>query len=148
MGLLVRGYQHRPAMGIPYNRDYYPALIGVAGFEPAGDLLSGYLSRDTPLPDRIHDVAEMIQRRRGLRVARIESRSDLRTLVPKLQALYNQSLGGTALLFSEMAKSVRKGRFLHADVVQIGAENERMLRELREIGIDFYKTHRMYRRAI
>jgi hypothetical protein len=33
-------------------------------------------------------------------------------------------------------------------VVQIGSDNERMLNELRTIGIDFYKAHRMYHRDL
>jgi hypothetical protein len=59
-----------------------------------------------------------------------------------------RGLGGTAILFSEMFKSVRDGGFRHADVVQIGVENENMQRELRDLGIDFYKTHRMYQRNL
>ena len=239
MGMLVRGFQHRPALGIPYNPAYYPGLLEAAGFQPAGESLSGYLSRDTQLPERIFELADLVRRRRGLSLARIETRSDLRALVPRLRDLYNHSLGGTsgnvpltedeartladqllwfadprlikivlkgdepvgflfaypdvsaalqrsrgrlfpvgwmdallelrrtrwiningagmiekyrglggtAILFSEMARSVRQGRYQHADVVQIGAENDRMLRELREIGIDFYKAHRLYRRS-
>ena len=27
MGLLVKGFEHRPALGIPYNLPYYPDLI-------------------------------------------------------------------------------------------------------------------------
>jgi hypothetical protein len=57
-------------------------------------------------------------------------------------------LGGTALLFSEMYKSVREGGFQHADLVQIGSENLPMLRELRAFGVDFYKTHRLFRREV
>jgi hypothetical protein len=59
-----------------------------------------------------------------------------------------RGLGGTALLFSEMRKSVVEGGFRHADLVQIGVENDRMQREMRELGIDFYKTHRVYRRSL
>ena len=33
MGLLVRGFEHRPALGIPYNPPYYPALVEAAGFQ-------------------------------------------------------------------------------------------------------------------
>jgi hypothetical protein len=57
-------------------------------------------------------------------------------------------LGGTAILFSEMHKSVREGGFRHADLVQVGAENLPMQRELRNFGVEFYKMHRMYRREI
>jgi hypothetical protein len=55
-----------------------------------------------------------------------------------------RGLGGTALLFSEMYQSVMGGGYKYADIVQIGVENERMQLELRNLGIDFYKTHRMY----
>lgn len=240
LGLLVRGFEHRPALGIPYNLPYYPRLIEAAGFQPAGDILSGHLEASLPFPERIHQVAEMVRRRRGLQVARFRSRRDLRALVPRLGELYNTSLagtegtvpltadelqtiadqmlafadprlvkilmkdddpvgflfaypdisaavqrtggriwpfgwidlllefrrtrwvnvngagivaqyrglGGTALLFSEMQKSVAESGFEHADLVQIGAENDNMLRELRDLGVDFYKTHRMYRRSL
>ena len=240
MGLLVKGFEHRPAFGIPYNPPYYPALIEAAGFEPKGDVVSGYLNPRLPFPDKIHQVAELVQKRRGLRVARFETRRDLRAIIPRLQELYNASLsgtsgnvpltdaevktladqmlwfanprlikivmkdaepvgflfaypdisaamqrtrgrllpfgwiamlrelkrtkwvnvngagivekyrglGGTALLFSEMYKSVVEGGFEHADLVQVGLDNDKMQREMRDLGIDFYKMHRMYRRAL
>jgi len=59
-----------------------------------------------------------------------------------------RGLGGTALLFAEMHKSIAEGGFLHADLVQIGVDNDKMQRELRDLGIDFYKTHRLYQRAL
>lgn len=240
MGLLVRGFEHRPALGIPYSHAYYPALVEASGFEPVGDVVSGYLRADAPFPEKIHQLSALIQQRRGLTIARFKKRSDLRALTPKLQSLYNQAIqgtsgnaplsdaeakamadqllwfadpklikivmkdgepvgflfaypdisvavqrtqgrvfpfgwlallremkrtkwvningagmiekyrgsGGTALLFSEMQKSVVEGGFEHADLVQIGVENEKMQRELRELGIDFYKTHRLYQRKL
>jgi hypothetical protein len=47
-----------------------------------------------------------------------------------------------------MSKSIVQGGFEHADLVQIGVENDKMQRELRDLGIDFYKTHRLYQRAL
>ena len=240
MGLLVDGFNHRPALGIPYNLPYYATFLEAAGFIGSGDVVSGYLSAKAAFPDRIHRLSEAVQKRRGLTIARFRSRRDLRTLVPKLGTLYNASLtgttgnvpltedeiqtianqmlmfadprlikivmkdddpigylfaypdisaavqrtagriyplgwidllwelrrtkwiningaaiveqyrglGGTAILFSEMYKSVVEGGFEHADVVQIGVSNENMQREMRDLGIDFYKTHRNYTRAI
>jgi hypothetical protein len=52
------------------------------------------------------------------------------------------------VLFSEMRKSVMAGGFAHVDLVQIGADNAKMQRELRDLGIHFYKTHRMYERKL
>lgn len=238
MGLLTRGFEHRPALGIPYNPAYYIDLIQRAAFEAVGEIVSGYMHRSAPIPERIHQLSEQVQRRRGLRIARFESRRDLRALVPRLGALYNatlagttgnvpltedeiqtlarqmmafadphlvkivmkdddpvgflfaypdisaalqrsggrlfplgwldilvefrrthwvningagiiekyRGLGGTAILFSEMHRSVLQGRFEHAEIVQIGVENEAMQREMRSLGIDFYKAHRMYQR--
>ena len=240
LGLLVRGFEHRPAFGIPYNLRYYEELLLGLGFEPTGDIVSGYLEADAPFPERIHALAQRVLRRRGLRIARYQTRKDLLALVPRLGRLYNDTLGGTtgnvpltqdeiagvadqmvrfadprlikvvmrgddpvgflfaypdvsaalqrsrgrlfpfgwmdlllemrrsrwinvngagiveserglggtAILFSEMHKSVREGRFRYADLVQVGAENLPMQRELRNFGVEFYKMHRMYRREI
>lgn len=246
MGLLVKGFEHRPAFGIPYNLPTYPALLESAGFVTVSDILSGYLSGDVVFPEKIQRIAERVQERRGLRVARFRRRRDLRALLPDLQAMYNaaiegtpgnvpltddevrtlatqllwfadprliklvmarstetgkehpvgflfaypdisaaiqrckgrlfafgwldvllelrrtdwlningagiveeyRGLGGTAILFSELYKSIAERGAQHVDVVQIGADNDRMLRDLRDFGVDFYKTHRMYQRPL
>ena len=59
-----------------------------------------------------------------------------------------RGLGGTAILFSEMYKSVAKSRYRKADIVQIGTDNEAMLREMEGYGIKFYKTHRLYQKEL
>ena len=240
MGMLVKGFEHRPAFGLPYNLPYYPRLVEAVGFEPAGEMVSGCVDRNMQLPEKIHQVAELVKERRGLHVARFESRRDLRAFAPRLKDLYNGALegtsgntpltdeevktladqliwfadphlikiiykteqpigfllaypdisaavqrthgkifpfgwidlllelkrtkwiningagmieghrgiGGTALLFSEMYKSVVEDQYEHADLVQIGTENDRMQRELRDLGIDFYKVHRIYSREL
>jgi hypothetical protein len=240
IGLLVKGFEHRPAFGLPYNLPYYPRLIEACGFRPRDEIVSGYLNADAEFPQKLHEISKTIQERRGLRIARYKSRKDLRLLVPKLRELYNgalegttgnvplteaeaktladqlfwfadprlikivmkgdepvgflfaypdisaaaqrtegrifpfgwiyllrelrrtkwvningagmlegyRGLGGTALLFSEMHKSIMEGGFKHADLVQIGTENDRMLRELRTFGVEFYKVHRIYEQDI
>ncbi|MFZ6021304.1 MAG: hypothetical protein ACOYXO_17035 [Chloroflexota bacterium] len=240
MGLLVKGFEHRPAFGIPYNPPYYAALLESCGYQPGEDILSGYLSGNAEFPPQIHRIAEKVMQKRGFQVAQLRSRTDLRRLIPRLSEMYNRAimdtpgnapidsveieailrqvlffadlklvkillkgdqpvgfllaypdisgalqrtggrmwplgwldwwlelkrtpwlningmgiveeyrgLGGTAILFSEMHKSIQSGRFQHVEIVQIGAENERMLRELRDLGVDFYKVHRMYHKQI
>jgi hypothetical protein len=241
LGLLVSGFEHRPALGIPYNPPYYAEYLDASSFEPAGELLSGYLGRSTfSFPEKIHAIAELVQKRRGLCVISFETRNDLRAIAPRLGELYNaalggtsgnvpltdeevqsilnqliwfadphlikiiakgeepvgflfsypdisaalqrtrgrlfpfgwmqilremrrtnwlningagineqyRGLGGTAILFSELVKTLKDSRFDHADIVQIGVENDRMLRELKDLGVDFYKIHRLYRRKL
>ncbi|MCE9647077.1 MAG: hypothetical protein K8S20_13835 [Chloroflexi bacterium] len=240
-GLLVKGFEHRPAFGLPYNPAYYIDLIEAQGFVKAGESVSGYLGTGIVFPERVHELAERIAKRRGLRIARSGTRAELRTLIPYIKELYNTSLegttgntpltgeemntlanqllwladpkliklvmkddkavgflfaypdvsaalqrargrllplgwlglllerkhtdwlningagllpeyrgsGGTAILYSEIFKSVREsGQFKHAEVVQIGVENEAMQREMENFGIDFYKTHRIYQRDL
>lgn len=59
-----------------------------------------------------------------------------------------RGLGGTALLFTEIYNSFREGKYWFADLVQIGLENDQMQRELGDLGINFYKTHRIYSRIL
>ncbi|MBN1304735.1 MAG: hypothetical protein JXA13_09900 [Anaerolineales bacterium] len=240
-GLLVKGFDLRPAFGQPYNPDYYPDLIEAQGFKGFRELDSGHMSASLNFPERIHELSERIQKRRGLHIARYRTRRELRSLVSFFRELYNGSLagtrentplteeeanimanqliwfadpqlvkivmkgqqavgfllaypdisaalqktrgrlfpfgwltllremkrtdflnlngaglleeyrglGGTAILFSEIYKSATEtGQFTHGEVVQIGTENKNMQREMKNFGIDFYKTHRVYRREI
>jgi hypothetical protein len=240
LGMLVKGFEHRPAFGLTYNLPYYPALVEAAGFENFRELVSGYLDESIQFPEQVHRISEVLQKRRGLRVMRLESRNDLQVIIPKLKDLYNCSLsgttgnmpitdyeaknladqllwfadphlikivmkddqvvgfmlaypdvsaalqrtrgrvfpfgwiylllelrrtkciningagmvegyrglGGTAILFSEMFKSVVESRYRYADIVQIGTDNENMQREMRGFGINFHKRHRLYKRNL
>jgi len=95
-GLLVEGFEYRPAFGIAYNHSYYPNLVERAGFQPHHDYLSGYLLRETAnFPVRVHELAERVATRRGLRIVNYTSRRELRGLIPYIKELYNASLGGT-----------------------------------------------------
>ena len=240
MGLLVKGFEHRAALGQAYNPPYYDSLLRGLGFETAIELVSGYLNRELDFPDKIGRAAGIVTKRYGIFARRFETRRELLKLLPSLQALYNDSLvpglgnypitahdmkamadqllffadphlvkilmkgekpigflltypdisaaiqrchgrlfpfgwlgilleprrtkwlningaaileefqgmGGTAVLFNELFKSVKDSRFYHAEVIQIGLENERMQNEMRNFGVDFYKMHRTYRREI
>lgn len=240
IGMLVKGFEYRPALGIPYNLPYYPKLIEAVGFEPCEELVSGYLDESIRFPQRIHEIAKMVMDRRGLSIARFGTRRDLKRLAPDLKKLYNDAiqgtpgnvpltddevaslanqllwfadpklikivmkgtnpvgflfaypdiskaiqqvggsvypfgwlrllielkrtkwiningagmveglrgLGGTAILFSEMFKSIENSRYRYADIVQIGKDNENMQREMKDLGIDFYKTHAIYQRGL
>ena len=68
LGLLVKGFEYTPALGIPYNPAYYPALLEGAGFTPANEMVSGYLDEMPVLPEKVRLVAERVQQQRGLSV--------------------------------------------------------------------------------
>jgi hypothetical protein len=240
LGLLIEGFEHRPAFGIPYNREYYPALIEAAGFTRLRDLVSGFADRSTEIPDRIFRIARKVGERKGLEIVSLTNRRELREIAPEIKSLYNsvlgvfednvplsdaeldnivsqmiwfadpnlikivrkegeligfafafpdisaalqrtggrvfpfgwiqlllelrrskwvnlngggiveehQGMGGTAILFSEFIRSLLDSQYQYADLVQVRKENHRMLRELGQFGIDFYKTHRMYEKKL
>ncbi|MEA3408617.1 MAG: hypothetical protein U9R48_11180 [Chloroflexota bacterium] len=240
IGLLISGFAHRPAMGIPYALPYYQDLVEDVGFRKVDDILSGHMTRDGRVPEKIHSISEQAQKRRGLQVVSFRSRRDLLALAPRFRTLFNNSLGanednipltekevgmlarrllafadprlikvvakgeelvgfllaypdvsaalqrckgrllslswwhlwrekrrtkwiningmgivekyrgggGTAILFSELAKSVADGGFEHAELVQIRGDNAKMQRELQKLGVDFYKVHRLYEREL
>ncbi len=241
LGVLVKGFEYRPAMGLPYNPPYYPELIEAQGFIKADEIASGYLGENIHFPERVHELAARVKERRGMHVAHFRTRHELRAALGHLKNLYNSALqgttggtpitdeelkaladqmiwfadphlikivmkddvsvgflfaypdisaalqktkgrlfpfgwvtvlnelrttkwiningagmikeyrglGGTAILYSEMMKSVIDNpRYRHAEVVQIGLENDKMQRDMENFGVDFYKTHRTYQRNL
>jgi hypothetical protein len=58
-----------------------------------------------------------------------------------------QRLGGNALLYSELAKTVG-GAFASAELVQVSERTELMLRDIQTLGARICKVHRMYERDL
>ncbi|MCX6082260.1 MAG: hypothetical protein NTW32_22250 [Chloroflexi bacterium] len=240
LGLLSDGFEHRPALGIPYNPDWYPDLVEQAGFTMTTEILSGFVEQGFFMDSKIDLISKRVQERRGLQIAEFRKRSDLRKLQTQLRELYNNAIqgtngnypiseqeaksmadqlirfadpklikivmkddrpvgflfaypdisealqrtkgqlfpfgwldilislrttkviningagmieeyrgsGGTAILFSELRKSCQNTHYTLAEIVQVGADNQRMLKELSSLGITFHKKHRMYSRLI
>jgi len=88
-GLLVEGFEHRPAIGIPYNFPYYEKLVAAAGFEKVTDYLSAHLSAGWDLPDRIYRIAEKIKARRGFQIKPFASKREIRQWIPRIQSVIN-----------------------------------------------------------
>ena len=112
IGLLVEGFEHRPAMGIPYNCPYYDSLLQSCGFEKRGDLLSGYLSADYSLPQRFFELAERIKQRRGFRIQSFRRRSEGKLWIPRVGRLLNAAFEGSQDFYpfreEEMASAARQ----------------------------------------
>jgi len=92
-GLLVEGFEHRPMMTMMnYNYDYYPRLLEGLGFEKEVDFVSCYLSADLfRLPERVHSIAERVQRRGALRVRRFASKRELVAWAGRIGEAYNKA---------------------------------------------------------
>ena len=240
IGVLVEGFEHHPAVGIPYNHEYYGPLIEAAGYQRQRDFMSAYLPGNATLPPRLHQIAEKMMERRGFTIKTFESKKELTAWIPAIVDVYNQTflenwefnpiteaegkvigerllsiadpkliklvmkgeevigflfafhdisaalqrikgrlwplgwlvlmrefkrtewvnvngigllpehrgVGANAVLYTEMAKSVHAFGFKHADVVQIEDKNAKSRAEMAALGVQWYKTHRVYRRAV
>jgi hypothetical protein len=90
-GLLVEGFEHRPALGIAYNYPYYGGLVEDAGFEKGVDLVSCYMDREIEVSERFLRVAEKVKQRGGFRVVRFRTKADLRAMIPRITDVYNKA---------------------------------------------------------
>jgi hypothetical protein len=90
-GLLVKGFEHRPALGIAYNYPYYGELVEDAGFEKGVDLVSCYMNREMNVSERFLRVAEKVKRRGGFRIVRFRTKADLRAMIPRITDVYNKA---------------------------------------------------------
>jgi GNAT superfamily N-acetyltransferase len=244
-GMLAKGFEHCPAIGIPYNHPYYPGLAEGWGFELEERVYSGHIDVPTmqrAFPQRVLDVAEKVKKRYDFRIKNFKTKRELRRWVaPRLAELYNrtlthiagdpplppelievltenlllisdpklhkfivkgdeivgflfcfvniseglqkakgrllpfgwfhilrefkrtnrldlngmgivpeyQGLGGPALMYAELYHTLKDNRqFEHAEVIQISEFNAQSLNELKKFGVDFYKTHHIYRKEL
>jgi ribosomal protein S18 acetylase RimI-like enzyme len=87
-GMLVEGFEHRPAMNIPYNFPYYDELVKAAGFRKDTDHISGYLPGDYELPERVLRIADKIRDRRGMWIKHFEDKDEIRPWIPRVFEVY------------------------------------------------------------
>lgn len=92
-GLQIEGYEHRQMMTMMnYNYPYYIRLVETLGFQKEVDFVSCYLSAETfRLPERIHRIAERVQRRGVLQVQRFRNKRELIGWAPRIGQAYNKA---------------------------------------------------------
>jgi hypothetical protein len=92
-GLLVEGYEHRQMMTMMnYNYDYYPRLVEAIGFRKEVDFVSCYINRETfKMPERVHSIAERVQRRGILNVKRFKNKEELKQWAVRIGEAYNKA---------------------------------------------------------
>lgn len=242
IGMLYEGFNHIPAMGIPYNYPYYNRFMEQLGFEKEIDFTSFYLNaNEFKMPERVMRAAEWVKARQHLRVKTFSSKAEIRRWASHLVDTYNKvfvnnweyvpvtpeetaellkrmlpivqpehikfilnrhdevvgflltfldiaralqqtggrllpfgwlklllalrntpwiningmgileeyrGLGGNAILYAELEKTIRQSRVEHADLVQMADTVEYMLADMCTMGARPYKVHRVYRREI
>jgi len=239
-GILVEGFDHRPALNVPYNLSYYDSFIMKSGLIKDTDHLSGYLPGNHVIPERIERIAKKIQQKRGYEIKSFSSKGEMRQWVPQVQQAHRkafentytfypptdeemesisnsiisvahpsliklllkndeaigfifayhdispaiqkskgriwpfgwiqillerrkndwvningvgllpeyQGLGGNAILYTAIDKSIKSFGFNHIDIVQVNETNFSSFHDMEAIGVQWYKRHRSYQRSL
>ena len=121
VGLLVDGYEHFPALMMPWNFPYYLELVEANGHVKEKDLLSLRLSRSDPLTPKIERLAQRVRRKTNVTIRPFSKRnylSDVRLLVEIYHDAWSENWGFVPLTeneINEMAKNLK--RALEPDLV-------------------------------
>jgi GNAT superfamily N-acetyltransferase len=88
-GVLVDGFDDRPNLMMPWNREDYDALLKGAGLVPAKDLLAYWVPTETPPPERFARVCARALERGGITLREIDMKEFGREL-GIVKTLYNR----------------------------------------------------------
>lgn len=90
-GMLIEGFEHHQIMTMMnYNFPYYPKFLDAMGFEKVVDFVSCYLNRENfKLDERIHRIAERVEKRGTLRTIRFENKKQLKEWALRIGKAYN-----------------------------------------------------------
>jgi len=60
-----------------------------------------------------------------------------------------QGLGGNAIMYAELEKAMHKNtQFIHSELTQVAETAVQMRKDLKNLGVVFYKNHRVYQRDL
>lgn len=90
-GLLVDGFDHLPAVGIPYNFPYYQTLLEQNGFVKEADILSGYMVPTDALPEKFFVAADKVAEKGNLEVLQFKTKRELKPWISKVDKVYKEA---------------------------------------------------------
>jgi GNAT superfamily N-acetyltransferase len=91
-GVLIEGFEHRPALNVPYNYPYYQKFFEDAGFEKDREALSGHIHiPDASLPDRVVRITERVMERYGFSVKTFANKDEMREMIEEAQHVMHEA---------------------------------------------------------
>ena len=92
-GMLISGFDQRPMMTMMnHNLPYYPAFMERLGFTKEVDFVSTMIDLSTfHLPERIHRIAEWVERRGEIKVENFRTIKELKAWAGKIGEAYNKA---------------------------------------------------------
>ncbi len=89
-GLLIDGFQHTPAVLMPYNPPYYARLLEGAGLAKCKDLYAYLMREENVFSPKFARVAELVRKREDLTVRPINMK-DFKNEIKLIKGLYNSA---------------------------------------------------------
>jgi len=89
IGLLVEGFEHPPAMMMPYNPAYYQSLFENAGYGKEKDLLAWRITQSKSLTPKLQRVTDILKERSKVHIRHIDMKNFDRE-VALIKDLYNR----------------------------------------------------------
>ena len=76
-GLLISGFDQPPALGMPYNPEFYPQLLEQQGLQKAKDLYAWWMGTqpDPPNLERLEAMSRLLSSRTGIRIRNVDPNS-------------------------------------------------------------------------
>lgn len=91
-GMLIKGFEYRPAFGQAYNPSYYPELIEAMGFIKVRDIFTGWIDQNIEVPEKFSKAAKLVEKRMGFYTPMLNTKRELRGMIDDIKRLYNDSL--------------------------------------------------------
>ncbi len=95
MGILVEGFEHPVAMGVPYHHPYYDSLLTACGLEKETDYLSGRLGEAHLLPAEFLEAGDAAAAQSGYHLHPFTTKRELRRWFGRIGEVYNQAFAET-----------------------------------------------------
>lgn len=90
-GILIEGFDHPAALGMPYNRPYYPMLVERNGYRKETDFLAaGFPATNHRIPEQVYAAADDAAAEGGYTIKRFTDRRELKRWIPRLGRAYNE----------------------------------------------------------
>lgn len=91
-GILVEGFDHPPALNVPYNYPYYDELVTNFGFVKDTQHYSGFIDLTTyQFPERIFEMAEKIRKRGGFTIKSFSTTKELLAWAPRALEVHRKA---------------------------------------------------------
>lgn len=128
-GLLVEGFEHDPAIMMPYNPPHYPELIEQCGLRKAMDLYAYYVDEESLIvSERVLRAAERLKRSENINLRTIDL-GDLGREIEVARSIYNRAwsrnwgfVPASREEFEHMARDLR--RIIDPELVYIAEKGQ------------------------